>query len=479
MNTSFLLLKRLPTFLFFWLILVSGYAQSPTNLTTDVALVMPTQTNSASGAATFSTTAQIVAAFNAGRRAEETQLGLPANSLGNLSLPANYDTFAPNDRALFLINQERIARSGITYPGTTAVLGLPMEAVESALVNTAQTHASYLVANNVFSHTSAGGSSSFDRVNGTYPAACRTPMGYSENIYVACNTNPATPGFLVEQAVFSWLYRDSGAGWGHRKAILIQNDDIYLAPPPNTLRGYVNDHGSASSEGFLGIGIASTPVGSYSTTCGTSFAGHVVVMNIADPTADASCTFNTTDALPVHLLYFSGVSRQGKAVMGWSTGWEQGSLGFDILKSRDAQSFEKIGFVRGNGTSSETHTYSWTDEEVAPGQTYYYRLRQIDANGRSELSKIVAINVELADRDVHLFPNPSADGRFTLVASGADQLSLQLVNTAGIELPVRTQAASASATVIPLQVLTPGLYWVKVQDAKGRVQTVLRLLVGH
>ncbi|WP_421829071.1 T9SS type A sorting domain-containing protein [Larkinella sp.] len=478
MTTILPALNRLCVILLFSLFFLNGNAQSPTNLTTNIALTAPTETDFAPSAF-FSSTAQIIAAFNTARRAEETQLGLPVNSLGNLTLPANYATFSPNDRALYLINQERIARSGITYPGTTAVLGLPMEATESALINTAQSHASYLVSSNTFSHTGVGGSSSFDRVNGTYASGCQTSMGYSENIYVACTGSASTPTFLVEQAIFNWLYRDSSANWGHRKAMLIQNDDIYLAPPPNTLRGYVNDHGSASSEGFLGIGIASTAVGAYSASCSGSFAGHVVVMNIADPTAGASCTFNTTDALPVHLLYFSGASRQGKAVMGWSTGWEQGSLGFDVLKSRDAQSFEKIGFVRGNGTSSETSTYGWTDEEVTPGQTYYYRLRQIDANGRTELSKIVAINIESTDRDIYLFPNPSADGRFTLVAAGSDELNLQLINTAGIELPVRTMAAPASTDVVPRQVLAPGLYWVRVRDAKGRVQNVLRLLVGH
>ncbi|GAB3928230.1 hypothetical protein GCM10028804_34620 [Larkinella terrae] len=406
-------------------------------------------------------------------------MGLPANSLGTLSLPANYATFSPNDRALFLINQERIARAGQVYPGTTAVLGLPMEAVESALVNTAQTQANYLVANNVFSHAGSGGSTPDTRVGNTYPAACQTAMGYSENIYVACSSSATTPTFLVEQAIFNWLYRDSATNWGHRKAMLIQNDDIYLAPPPNTLRGYVNDHGSASSEGFLGIGIASTQVGAYSASCSGGFAGHVVVMNIADPTANASCTFNTTDALPVRLLSFSGVSREGKVVMGWSTGREENNLGFEVLKSRDAKAFEKICFVPGNGTNSETSAYHWTDAEVTVGETYYYRLRQIDANGRTELSKIIAVQIESADRDFYLFPNPSVDGRFTLVASGSDHLRVKLVNTAGMEFPVRTVANTASVAVVPGQQLPTGLYWVKVQDADGRVQKVLRLLISQ
>ncbi|GAB3906741.1 hypothetical protein GCM10028803_39580 [Larkinella knui] len=478
MTKTVLVRLRYGALLAFLTVFSSTYAQSPTNLTSNIALIAPAQTDFAPSAF-FSSTSQIVAAFNAARRAEETQLGLPANSLGNLSLPANYATFSPNDRALFLINQERIARSGVTYPGTTAVLGLPMEAVESALVTTAQNHAAFLVASNTFSHTGAGGSTSFDRVNATYPAGCQTGMGYAENIYVACSSSATTPTFLVEQAIFNWLYRDSATGWGHRKAMLIQNNDIYVAPPPNTLRGYVNDHGSASSEGFLGIGIASTPVGAYSASCSGSFAGHVVVMNIADPTANAGCTFAATDALPVHLLYFSGVSREGKAVLGWSTTWEDNNLGFDILKSRDAQAFEKIGFVKGNGTVSETRAYGWADDEVTPGETYYYRLQQSDVNGRTELSKIVAVQIESANRDRYLFPNPSADGRFTLVASGSDHLTVKLLNTAGMELSVRTSANTASMDVVPGQPLPPGLYWVKVQEGNGRVQNVLRLLIGH
>ncbi|MGA0555646.1 T9SS type A sorting domain-containing protein [Larkinella sp. VNQ87] len=454
---------------------ISGFAQSPTNLSTNIALTAPAQTDFAPSAF-FSSTAQIIAAINAARRAEETQLGLPANSLGNLTLPANYTSFSPNDRALYLINQERIARAGITYPGTTAVQGLPLEATESALINTAQNHASYLVANNVFSHTGAGGSDSFDRVNATYPANCQSGMGYSENIYVACTGSGTTPAFLVEQAIFSWLYRDSGAGWGHRKALLIQNTDIYTSAP---LQGYVNDRGSASSEGFLGIGIASTSVGGYSNTCPGSFAGHVVVMNIADPTADASCMFTTSDALPVHLLYFSGASREGKAVLGWSTSWEEGNQGFEVLKSRDARSFEKVGFISGKETSFETNTYGWTDAEVMVGETYYYRLRQLDGNGQTELSKIVAVTVESADHEFFVFPNPSTNGRFTLRTPPDADIHLQLFSTNGTELPIRTTTTRNSVTVTPVHPLPAGLYWIRVLGDQREPQKVLRVLVSQ
>ncbi|GAB3253397.1 hypothetical protein GCM10027347_13160 [Larkinella harenae] len=303
-------------------------------------------------------------------------------------------------------------------------------------------------------------------------------MGYSENLYVACTSTEATPTFLVEQALFSWLYRDAGSSWGHRKAILIQNDDIYLAPPPNTRRGYVNDHGSASTEGFLGIGIASTPIGAYNATC-PGFAGHVVVMNIADPTADANCVYTTTDALPVQLLYFTGASRQGRAVLGWATSWERNSMGFSILKSYDALSFEKVGYVLSEGNDSETKTYGWTDEAVVPGRTYYYRLQQIDANGQTELSKIVAVNMESADRDLYVYPNPSMDGRFFLAVSDNQPIHVKLFSATGVELPVRILSEGGVKRIVPVHSLPSGMYWGKVTDSKGQVLKMLRLLVSR
>ena len=61
-----------------------------------------------------STVADTQAAFNNGRRQEEIQPGLPVNSLGNLSMPAKgiWDAKSPDEKALYLLNAERVARGG-------------------------------------------------------------------------------------------------------------------------------------------------------------------------------------------------------------------------------------------------------------------------------------------------------------------------------------------------------------------------------
>ena len=91
-------------------------AASPPNLPTDIPW---TDTggvydpNNGFASATFNGVADIEAAFNHGRRQEEIQLGLPANSLGTLTLPSQsvWDAYNHNEKALYILNDERVVRA--------------------------------------------------------------------------------------------------------------------------------------------------------------------------------------------------------------------------------------------------------------------------------------------------------------------------------------------------------------------------------
>ena len=69
--------------------------------------------------------------------------------------------------------------------------------------------------------------------------------------------------------------------------------------------------------------------------------------------------------------------------------------------------FGSVGFVEGNGTTTETQNYSFIDENLEPGN-YYYRLKQVDFDGTSELSDVIETEVS-APIDYSLsqnYPNP-------------------------------------------------------------------------
>jgi uncharacterized protein YkwD len=459
---------------------VALFAQlkSPKDLTADVALPGGGTHTYFAPHGYFNTETQVVNAFNFARRAEETQLSLPVNSLGNLILPGSYGTLTPAQRGFWLINQERVARAGVNY-GSGAVGGLPLDALEANLTTISQGHANDMATNKFFAHNGTNGQSPYQRISSstTYTGSCAQFITYAENLYVTCGSSAGVATYVVEQAIFGWLYRDGGSAWGHRRAIFIQREDNYGGS------GYVNDRGLAASEGFLGVAVSSAS-NVTSAPCGPSFPhATFVVMMVADPAPGTFCENKYSpqaDPTPVSLLYFSGAARQQQAVLSWATAWEQDNSGFSILKSSNALAWESVGFVEGNGTLNTRRDYAFTDADVRPGQTYYYKIRQRDQNGRTDDSKPIAITIERPGDQFYVYPNPSADGSFRLMAGQDTQPQLELLTLTGAAValhPAQADAGTGEVSVTPAQPLSAGLYHVRVRDGAGR-QRVLKLLVG-
>ncbi len=86
--------------------------------------------------------------------------------------------------------------------------------------------------------------------------------------------------------------------------------------------------------------------------------------------------------VPVELNSFTGILDGNNVILKWQTATEINNLGFDIERTASAKnnSWKKIGFVEGNGTTTNQHSYSFSDENINSG-IYSYRLKQIDNNG--------------------------------------------------------------------------------------------------
>lgn len=264
-------------------------AQSPIDLPNNVGADFNTW------AQNVNTVSDIESVFTDARRLEEAALNLPNNSLGNLTLPANWTSLSADERMLILLNAERTCRGGVDY-GSGAVLGLPFAGVETAVDMAAQSHADQQVAANTFSHTGSNNTSPFDRIENAVGTNCRSFMSYGENLAssyaIGGQNNDMT---LLENAVFRWIYRDASSNWGHRRALLIQDTDIYGGT------GFTNDYGDAGSEGFIGVGLASSSSYTGGANIPNITDGDLVVFKVFDPVP--SCTYNivvtSTEVLPV------------------------------------------------------------------------------------------------------------------------------------------------------------------------------------
>ena len=99
---------------------------------------------------------------------------------------------------------------------------------------------------------------------------------------------------------------------------------------------------------------------------------------------------NTSQPLPVELLYFRALADLTVVHCSWVTMSELNNDFFTVERSRDAINFDNVGTISGSGTSSSVHSYDFTDEEPFDGISYY-RLRQTDFDGKSTVSQIEVV----------------------------------------------------------------------------------------
>jgi Secretion system C-terminal sorting domain len=110
--------------------------------------------------------------------------------------------------------------------------------------------------------------------------------------------------------------------------------------------------------------------------------------------------------LPVGLSEIKVNNNKVQNIITFTTASEINNAGFDIERSSDGFDFQKIGWVDGHGSTSEEKHYTFIDTKPLPGMNYY-RLRQMDYDGRFEYSHIVS--VEKISDGVYLYPNPASD----------------------------------------------------------------------
>ena len=98
------------------------------------------------------------------------------------------------------------------------------------------------------------------------------------------------------------------------------------------------------------------------------------------------------DPLPVTLSDFQAAYTDAGVVLRWITESELDNAGFNILRSETKDGEFKIvnpQLIQGAGTTSERHTYTWTDTTAKPNVVYYYRIEDISHAGvREQLATV-------------------------------------------------------------------------------------------
>jgi hypothetical protein len=163
--------------------------------------------------------------------------------------------------------------------------------------------------------------------------------------------------------------------------------------------------------------------------------------------------------LPIELISF-----EGKAIdlyeneLTWSTASESNNSHFIVEHSRDAQTWESIGQLEGQGNSLVKNDYSLSHLYPELGDNYY-RLLQVDFDGTLNYSNVILIKNKKESIGFEIYPNPS-NGIINLISDQKIKEIPRLFDCSGKSLNpiIRFSSNSDYSMQIDLSELAKGTY---------------------
>ncbi len=179
--------------------------------------------------------------------------------------------------------------------------------------------------------------------------------------------------------------------------------------------------------------------------------------------------------LPVEIISFNAAAQNNNVILNWTTASESNNSYFEIERSINGNQYQPIGRVAGIGTTSQTTQYSFTD--FAPfAATNYYRLKQVDIDGRYKYTAILTIKMDSKlKKGVNVYPNPVLDKiNIRISSDAATNGGIRIINTSGQLLYQQNERLVKGEnlfTINTLQNLSKGIYTVQVVIDGGILST--------
>lgn len=182
--------------------------------------------------------------------------------------------------------------------------------------------------------------------------------------------------------------------------------------------------------------------------------------------------------LPVNLLSFSGEQTGNVNQLYWTTASEQNNQGFEVQRSQNGTDYTVLGFVNSrasNGNSGINLDYSYTDGNPA-GTVQYYRLRQVDRDGRSKFSNVIQIKGKQAARLTisSVYPNPARNEiTLSITSPVRSTVTVSIINMNGQTMGQQTIAIGTGSNSLPVNIsnLPAGYYMFKLTSEHGSAVT--------
>ncbi len=175
---------------------------------------------------------------------------------------------------------------------------------------------------------------------------------------------------------------------------------------------------------------------------------------------------NNNGTLPLNFLSFSTQKCNNNQVcLIWKTANEQNVSHFEIERGTDGINFTTIAIKNANNQPQNTYTYIDDISTLQNSKKIYYRIKEVDNDGRSKQSNINLI--QLDNKGVLVYPS-FVTSLLTVQNNSNTIMQLQLI---GIDGRIVLQQVIAEGTnLVSIGKLTAGIYVYSVVGADKRVE---------
>ena len=172
--------------------------------------------------------------------------------------------------------------------------------------------------------------------------------------------------------------------------------------------------------------------------------------------------------LPVDWLDVNVRKYQDHHVISWSTAREANVSHYTLERKVDENgTFETIlDDIPAAGNSNKINFYTEKDRDISHSGVYYYRIKQLDTDGRFTYSKIVSVFVN-GESYINVYPNParfSANIDLILTNERTVKIELMDANSRVLQLISKTHLAQAGehSFALNLNDLSAGVYTIAI-----------------
>jgi len=246
-------------------------------------------------------------------------------------------------------------------------------------------------------------------------------------------------------------------------------------PDNNTLTAQLEPNSSADGTVVL------DPSGSFTFTPNPGFNGLSTTFkyrvcdngspSLCSEVATATITFQSNGALPVTLVDFAANYNDDKVNLKWVSTFEVNNDHFEVERSLDGLSYKSVGSVKGQGTTNLRHDYQFSDDiskNVLNKNDIYYRLKQVDIDGKVAYSKVLVVRVYRTKtlQSLSVTPNPVInDIKVAVQLNENAYIVLKIANSAGVEMMRKTSRGSNGVNNLTLEGtshLQAGIYFLEM-----------------